>query len=131
MHRIELAADLEEPTGEQEWEAGWFVHENGLSWPAYSFNESLRLERPASAGRTLCAFVTSEDAVRGILCDHVRSLESDLDLAVESLPGCIDALRSVATGLARYGDGVALVTDARTLVDYLSFPQDPAYGKSK
>lgn len=57
VRQIELASDLKESAAGEGREIGWFMRKNGPSWPAYSFDESLRLERPASAGRKLCVFM--------------------------------------------------------------------------
>jgi hypothetical protein len=130
VRQIDLASDLKESAAGEGWEIGWLIRKNGASWPAYSFTESLRLERPASAGRKLCVFVGKPgDRVRGILCNRVWSFAADADLVIEAAPGCMTGVRSPATGLAQFEDTVALVTDRATLAAYLDFLLEPAHGE--
>lgn len=130
VHRVELARDLAISTQTNNPECGTFTPDGGSSWPAYSLNDSLQLELPPAAERRLAVFVFLKDAVRGILCDYVRSLEADDDLAVEPVPACAGDLRLVATGLARFEDGVVLVADPVAFADYLLALIDQFDGKS-
>ncbi len=128
--QIELASDLKESAAGEEREIGWFIRKNGPSWPAYSLDESLRLERPASAGRKLCVFLdVGEDAARGMLCNRVWSLAADADLGIEAVPRCMTGVRSPAVGLAQFDGTAALVTDRTTLISYLDFLLEVGHGE--
>lgn len=128
VRQIELATDLKNSAAGESREIGWFIRKNGASWPAYSFDESLRFERPASAGRKLCVFMGErDDAVRGVLCNRVWSFEADADLRIEAVPGCMTGMRSPATGLAQFEGTAALVTDRVALAAYLDLLLEPAH----
>jgi hypothetical protein len=127
VRQLEPVSDLKESAAGETDEVGWFLRDGARSWPAYGLDEQLRLERPAAPGRRLCVFIGAEDAVRGIVCNRVWSLAADADLGVEPLPGCMRGPRSPAIGLARFEDGVALVTDATALAAYLDFLKKPAH----
>jgi hypothetical protein len=148
VRQIELAADLKDSAAGEGREIGWFIRKNGPSWPAYSLDESLRLERPPSAGRKLCVFMgetangpslargprldpigEQEDAVRGVLCNRVWSLAADTDLGIEAVPGCMTGMRSLATGLSQFEGTAALVTDRAALAAYLDFLLEPEHGE--
>jgi hypothetical protein len=126
VRQIEPAADLKESAAGEGLEVGWFLRDGTRSWPAYGLDEQLRLERPAAPARRLCVFTATDDEVRGIVCNRVWSLAADADLGVEPVPGCMIGPRSPATGLARFDDGVALVSDGAALAAYLAFLMEPA-----
>lgn len=130
VHQIELAADLKLSAAGEAWEAGWLLHKDGKSWPAYCFDGALRLLRPAPATRRVCVFFECTGEIRGLMCDHVWSLAADGDLDVEPVPGCMAAPRLLMTGLARYQGGVAVVTHAAALAR-LTSPLEPAHAESE
>jgi hypothetical protein len=128
--QIELATDLKVTDAEGQ-EAGWLPRRTGKSWPAYCLDSALRVQRPAPAGRRLCVFLGTQDDTRGILCDRVWPLAADADLRAEPPPGCMNGPRSPATGLARFQDGVAVVTSAAALKVYLDFLAEEEHGKHR
>jgi hypothetical protein len=130
VRQIDLVADLKLSAAGEGPEVGWLIRKSGASWPAYCLDEALALERPAPADRHLCVFFGA-DEVRGILCNQVWSLAADGDLVAEPLPGCMSGPRSPATGLARFEDGVALVTDAPALASYLVDLAETEHGRSR
>lgn len=115
--QIDLASDLDVRDRDGR-EAGWLPRRTGAPWPAYNLDTGLRAERTAPLGRHLCVFFGTQDA-RGILCDRVWSLAADADLRCEPLPGCMTGSLSPAAGLARFQDGVAVVTSATALGAYI------------
>jgi hypothetical protein len=126
--QIELASDLEEadPGAPQ---LGWRARRTGGPWPAYCLDPALRLQRPAPPERHLCVFFGTQDDARGILCDRVWPLAADADLRAEPLPGCMSGSRSPATGLARFQDGVVVVTSAAALKGNLDSIAEDEHGR--
>lgn len=116
--QIELASDLQTEDGDRP-EAGWLPRRTGAAWPAYNLDPELRIQRPAPAGRRLCVFFGTRDDARGILCDRVWPLAADADLRAEPLAGCMTGPLSPVAGLARFQDGVAVLTRAAALRAYL------------
>ena len=116
--QIELASDLEAPDGDGG-EAGWLRRRGGARWPAYSLDPGLRPQRPAPAGQRLCVFFGTREDTRGLLCDRVWPLAEDDELRYEPLPACMNGARSPAAGLARFQEGVVMVTSAAALGAYL------------
>jgi len=128
VHRIDLAVDIMQADRGEEPEIGWLRVDDGSSWPVYSLDEGLQLERSVSAERRLCVFTGTEGSILGILCDHAQSLDSNDDLAVQPVPGCMSGLSSVAEGLAGFEDSVALVTNSAALGDYVMRELDRTHG---
>jgi hypothetical protein len=126
--QIELAYDLK-GADEGGPEVGWLSRRTGKSWPAYCLDSALRVQRPAPAGRRLCVFFETQDDTRGILCDRVWPLAADADLRAEPPPGCMNGPRSPVISLARFQDGVAVVTSSAALRAYLDFLAEEEHGK--
>lgn len=116
--QIELASDLDPQDGNGA-EAGWLRGRGSARWPAYNLDPGLRVQRPAPAERHLCVFFGTRENTRGLLCDRVWSLASDDDLRHAPLPGCMTGPLSPVSGIARFQDGVAVVTSAAALGVYL------------
>jgi hypothetical protein len=131
VRQIDLAVDLKISAAGEGPAIGWLVRKSGASWPVYCLDERFGFEHPAPADRRLCVFFGSGDDVQGILCNHVWSLPSDADLAIEPLPGCATGQRSPATGLAQFMEGVSLVTSATALAAYLAALKETNYGRSR
>ena len=125
--QIDLASDLK-GAGEGGPEFGWLARRAGKSGPAYCVDSTLRAQRPAPEERRLCVFLGTQDDALGILCDRVWPLAADADLRVEPLPGCMNGPRSPTTGLARFQDGVAVVTSASEMKAYLDFLSGKDHG---
>jgi hypothetical protein len=117
--QIELASDLDLQDGDGG-EVGWLLGRGEARWPAYNLDAGLRVQRPAAAERRLCVFFGAREDTRGLLCDRVWSLASDDDLHHAPLPGCMTGPLSPASGIARFQDGVAVVTSAGALGAYLN-----------
>jgi hypothetical protein len=128
--QIELASDLKVTDAEGQ-EAGRLSRRNGKPWPAYCLDWALRVQRPAPAERRLCVFFGTQDDARGILCDRVWPLAADADLRPEPPRGCMNGPRSPTIGLARFQDGVALVTSAAELRAYLDFLAEEDHGRRR
>jgi hypothetical protein len=116
--QIELASDLEVHDGNHG-EIGWLRHQAGAGWPAYNLDAGLGMQRPIPASRRLCVFFGTHDGTRGLLCDRVWPLAADSDLSHETLSDCMNGPRSPVVGLAKFQDGVAVVTSAAALSAYL------------
>ena len=128
--QIELAFDLKS-ADEGGQEVGRLSRRIGKSWPAYCLDSALRVQRPAPAERRLCVFLGTQVDTRGILCDRVWPLAADADLRPEPPPGCMNGPRSPTIGLARFQDGVAVVTSAAELKAYLDFLAEEEHGKHR
>lgn len=125
---IELVADLKSSAAGEAHEIGWLLREDGASWPVYCLDGALRLQRPAPDARRVCVFIETGSAVTGIACDHVWSLATDAELAVEPVPGCMTGTPSPISGFARYRDGVAMIVGPVELAEYLAFVQGHGNG---
>lgn len=124
VRQVELASDLQPEVSDAAATAGWLLHPDGQSWPAYCLDGALRPLQPAPESRRLCVFFETGDTVCGLLCDRVSSLATDAELTVEPLPGCMTGLSSPVTGVARLRDGITAVTSATALLDYLTRVQE-------
>jgi len=127
VRQFELASDLEAPGASLAQAAGQFMAGSEESWPVYSLDGSLQLQRAVPETRRICVFFETEGQTRGLLCDRVWSLAEDADLLVEPMPGCIKGPPSPATGLAQFRGQIAIVTNHGALSAYLAylFEQDP------
>jgi len=128
VHRVELAADLVRTSSGEEAGVGCLKGEDDSYWPAYSLDEALGLEEPAVPERRLCVFVVLKDAICGILCDNVRFLDSDDNLSIRPVPGCMPCLGSFARGLASLKGGVVLVTDSEVLAEHIGCLPERLHG---
>ncbi len=124
VRQFGLASDLEAPGAELAQAGGQFPAGRGESWPVYSLDGSLQLQRATSEVRTVCVFFEAGGQTRGLLCDRLWSLAEDTDLAVEPMPGCAKGPPSPATGLAQFRDRIAMVTDRAALSSYLAYLLD-------
>jgi hypothetical protein len=119
VRQIELVVDLGPATADGSREAGWFVLPDGDSWPAYSFDGALQLQKPAPAGQRICVFIRAGGQPFGLLCNRVSPLHADDDLDIEAVPGCLSRKHSPIAGFALVGSGLALVTNGDALAAYL------------
>jgi len=126
--QIALAFDLEH-VDDGGPEVGRLSRRNGKAWPAYCLDWALRVHRSTPAERRLCVFFGTQDDARGILCDRVWPLAADADLRPEPPRRCISGPRWPAIGLARFQDGVAVVTSAAELKAYLDFLAEEDHGR--
>ncbi len=120
VRQFELAADLEAPKDNLPQASGQLTAGRGELWPVYRLDSSLQLTRAADGSRSLCVFFQADGPTRGLLCDRVWSLSEDADLVVEPMPGCLKGPPSPATGLARFQDRIAMVTNRVALSHYLA-----------
>ena len=126
--QIALAFDLEH-VDDGGPEVGRLSRRNGKAWPAYCLDWALRVQRSTPAERRLCVFFGTQDDARGILCDRVWPLAADADLRPEPPRRCMSGPRWPAIGLARFQDGVAVVTSATELKAYLDFLAEEDHGR--
>ncbi len=127
VRQFELASDLEAPGASLAQAAGQFMAGNDQSWPVYSLDGLLQLQRAVPEARRICVFYETEDQTRGLLCDRVWSLAEDADLIVEPMPGCMKGPPSPATGLAQFRDHIAIVTNRGALSAYLAYLLEQDY----
>ena len=120
VHQFELASDLEAPAANLAQAAGQFIAGRNTSWPVYSLDGSLQLQRAVPEARRICVFFETEGQTTGLMCDRVWSLAEDADLVVEPMPGCVKGPPSPATGLAQFQDRIAMVTNRAALSFYLA-----------
>jgi|GEM_PF-1472588 len=120
VRQFELASDMAAPADSAGPEAGRFIGRRGESWPVYSLDESLQLQRMVPAARHICAFFETEGETRGVLCDRVWTLAREIELTVEPVPGCMAGPPSPSTGLAQFQDRIALVTGRAALTSYIA-----------
>jgi hypothetical protein len=118
VRRIGLLADLGTATAPAGGEVGWLMQDGDAVWPAYSLDQSLALERSVPTGR-LCVFFGADAVACGIVCSRVWSLAADGDLVPQPLAGCLRGPRSPVLGLARFEQGVVLVSSGAALAGYL------------
>lgn len=118
---IGLTGDLTAPDHDDTFEIGSLLRQPGPSWPVFSLNGALALERRHSVKRRNCVFFATGGVVRGLACDRLWSLATDAELAVAPVPGCLRAEQSPITGFARYRDDLLAVTRAAELAAYLDF----------
>jgi len=121
VRQFELASELEAPEASLAQAAGQFMARSDKSWPAYSLDGSLQLQRAVPEARRICVFFETEGQTRGLLCDRVWSLADYTDLIVEPMPGCIKGPPSPATGLAQFRGQIAIVTNRGALSAYLAY----------
>jgi hypothetical protein len=120
VRQFALASDLEASGANLAQAGGQPLAGSGESWPVYSLDGSLQLQRATPKARSICVFFDAEGQTHGLLCDRVWSLAEDADLVVETLPGCIKGRPSPATGLAQFRNRIAMVTSRGALSAYLA-----------
>ena len=125
---IELAAELQPATVADGQVIGWLPREDADPWPVYSFDGGLRLQRPAAETRRLCVFIEAGGQTTGIACDRVHALATDVELAVEPVPGCMTGIPSPLAGFARDQGGITAVLDVAALSGYIDFLREHGNG---
>ncbi len=121
VRQFELASDLEAPGADPAQAAGQFIAGDDTSWPVYSLDGSLQLQRATPGARSICVFFEAEGQTRGLLCDRVWPLAEDADLVAEPMPGCAKGPPSPATGLAQFQGRIAMVTNRAALSSYIAY----------
>lgn len=128
VRQIELLSDIDAATPGASPAIGWLARDDGDRWPAYGLDGTLHRQHAAATARRVCVFLADADRVFGIACDHVWSLAGDADIRPEPLPGCMTGRRSPITGFARYRDGIAAVTRAAALREFLASDTESGHG---
>lgn len=99
-------------------EAGW-LSQNEEMWPAYSVDSRMELQTDTPGIRRFCVMFHSGDRFIGLLCDQVRMLQSDGDLALDDMPACLAAEQSPLQWIALLDNQVVAAAKSGGLVDYL------------
>lgn len=94
---------------------GWLSFENN-DWPVYGFDKGLNPLSKLPSNQRCCALLSLEDGYFGLLCTNVATVAGS-DLRVQSLPAAMSMPGSPLSGLAIYGDGVAVVSTTAALAE--------------
>jgi hypothetical protein len=101
---------------------GWlFAREQ--HWLTYSLDRNLQPQAELPEERRMCALFTQAEFGFALTCTAVIPL--DRPLAAEPLPACLRKPYSPLTGLSRWGEQIALVTDSARLAHYLQRAATP------
>jgi hypothetical protein len=131
VREIGLVADLTPPETSDDPEIGYAASESGDAWPAYSLSGALDPQTEVPPSRRFCVFFWHAGVTLGLACDRIWSLANDSELQVEPLRACMRGLRTPITGIARYNDELATVTDAAALASYLDFLKEHRDGANE
>ena len=94
------------------------VNYAGQSWPAYCVSEELGLLLRAPSERRACVMLALGDAYFGLLCDDAKVLKNASPQEAYALPNAMTLAHSPLTGILRFEDGLACVSDAARLGNY-------------
>ncbi len=94
------------------------VNYAGQSWPAYCVSEELGLLLSAPSERRACVMLPLGDAYFGLLCDDAKVLKNTTPQESFALPSAMAVAHSPLTGLLRFEDGLACLSDAARLGSY-------------
>ena len=125
IRSLEPALDIktEEPPDQG---VGWLSFEH-RDWPVYGFDEGLNPLSLLPASQRCCALLSLEDSYWGLLCTTVATVASS-DLHIHPLPASMLTPSSPLSGVAVYGDGVAVVSTASALAEIPKLPKSDTGG---
>lgn len=99
---------------------GWFEGPHG-PWPVYALNADLALLSAAPRERTFLAFLKTDDAPFGLLCENVRIAARRSDLPLSELPSVMreqqGPIRAVSRIAARR---IALISGKGAIASHIA-----------
>lgn len=97
---------------------GWIKY-LGQVWPVYCFSEELEFLSYIPSSRRACVILALNGAYYGLLCDDARVC---FDFAHQSfdIPASMQLAISPLSGLAHYEEGLACVSDASHISNYVA-----------
>lgn len=99
--------------------AGWISYA-GRAWPAYCLSSELHLLEVEPMARRACALLALANGYIGLLCDDVRVLMNFSVQAFE-VPPAMRQAASPLSGLLKYEEALACVSDAGRLAAFIEF----------
>jgi len=90
-------------------------------YPVFTLSDKLRPLESLPEKRDFCALLeTPEEAIYGLTCERIESLEKAQDLREMPLPNCMLTSYTPIKHLLTHENRVASVTDAQALMKYLT-----------
>lgn len=109
--------------------AGWISYA-GQAWPAYCLSSELHLLSGETIARRACALLALANGYIGLLCDDVRVLMNFSAQAFE-VPPSMRLASSPLSGLLKYEESLACVSDAGRLAAFIEFAKHGPQGRGR
>jgi hypothetical protein len=98
---------------------GWFEGAQG-PWPVYGLNANLELIQVAPHDRSFLAFLKTDDAPLGLLCESVRIVARRSDLNASALPTAMQGGLGPVRAVSRIDTHrLALITGERAIAQHI------------
>ena len=117
IRTLESVADVR-PDDPPENGIGWIDFQR-TKWPVYCLTEDLAVAITLPPSRRICALLSVENGFVGLACSEVVLIKEGAPRP-HAVPDCMAFVGSPITALVHYGEGMACLTSAQRIADYVS-----------